>query len=66
MNNRTKVILIICILNSICNIYAIYTGIEWLILIAYIICVSAMFIGMNLDLNNKKISKWFDEYKFFK
>lgn len=65
MNNRTKVQIIIFILNLIGSIYATYIGNGWLLLITFTLCISAMLIGMNLDLNNKKVSKWFDKTNFF-
>lgn len=65
MNNRTKVQIIIVTLNLIGNIYATCIENEWLLLITLTLCISAIFIGMNLDLNNKKVSKWFDKTNFF-
>mgnify|MGYP006355751813 FL=1 len=65
MNNRTKVQIILCIINmlGLLSLFIIQSDLIFIILVS--ISVIGMIIGMCLDINNEEISKWFDKTNFF-
>lgn len=65
MNNRTKVQIILCIISilGLLSLFIIQNDLIFIILIS--ISVIGMIIGMDLDINNEEISKWFDKTNFF-
>ena len=65
MNNRTKVQIILCIINmlGILSLFVTQNALIFIILVS--ISVTGMMIGMGLDINNEEVSKWFDKTNFF-
>ena len=64
MNNRTKVQIILCIINmlGLLSLFIIQSDLIFIILVS--ISVIGMIIGMCLDINDEKVSKWFDKTNF--
>jgi hypothetical protein len=65
MNNRTKVQIILCLINilGILSLFVTQNALIFIILVS--ISVAGMIIGMGLDINNEEVSKWFDKTNFF-
>jgi hypothetical protein len=65
MNNRTKVQIILCLINmlGLLSLFIIQSDLIFIILVS--ISVIGMIIGMCLDINNEEVSKWFDKTNFF-
>lgn len=65
MNNRTKIQIILCIISilGLLSLFIIQNDLIFIILIS--ISVIGMIIGMDLDINNEEVSKWFDKTNFF-
>ena len=65
MNNRTKVQIILCIINMLGILSLLITQTYLIYIILVSISIVGMIIGMCLDINNEEISKWFDKTNFF-
>ena len=65
MNNRTKVQIILCIINMLGLLSFLITQNDLIFIILVSISVIGMIIGMCLDINDEKVSKWFDKTNFF-
>lgn len=65
MNNRIKIQIILCIINILGILSLLITQTDLIYIILVSISVVGMIIGMCLDINNEKISKWFDKTNFF-
>lgn len=65
MNNRTKIQIILCIINMLGLLSLLITQNDLIFIILVSISVAGMMIGMGLDINNKEVSKWFDKTNFF-
>lgn len=65
MNNRTKVQIILCIINMLGILSLLITQTYLIYIILVSISIVGMIIGIYLDINNKEISKWFDKTNFF-
>lgn len=64
MNNRTKVQIILCIINMLGLLSLLITQNDLIFIILVGISVAGMMIGMGLDINNEEVSKWFDKTNF--
>ena len=65
MNNRTKVQIILCIINMLGLLSLLITQNDLIFIILVSISIAGMMIGMGLDINNEEVSKWFDKTNFF-
>ena len=65
MNNRTKVQIILCVINmlGLLSLLVIQNDLIFIILVS--ISIAGMMIGMSLDINDEEVSKWFDKTNFF-
>lgn len=64
MNNRTKVQIILCIINMLGLLSLLITQNDLIFIILVSISVIGMIIGMCLDINDEEVSKWFDKTNF--